>query len=81
MVNKKDSIDDFTQHINSIHPAIQFTVERKEEGKIAMLDTIAYLLNRLTVMALHTCLSSMAVLFRVFPVLCLAEVYSVVSFP
>ena len=33
-------IDEFTEHINSIHPAIQFTREEEaEDGSLAMLDT------------------------------------------
>ena len=32
----------FTRHINSVYPAIQFTVEREEEGKITMLGTLMH---------------------------------------
>ena len=35
-VNKQD----FIEHINSVHPAIQFTVENKEDGATPFLDTI-----------------------------------------
>ncbi len=31
-------LEDFTQHINSVHPAIAFTREEEEGGTIAMLD-------------------------------------------
>ncbi len=31
-------LEDFTQHINQIHPSIQFTREEEEGGQIAMLD-------------------------------------------
>ena len=32
-------LEDFTNHINSIHPAIKFTREEETNGNIAMLDT------------------------------------------
>ena len=33
-------IDDFTEHINSVHPAIKFTREEEsEDGTLPMLDT------------------------------------------
>ena len=35
----EDLIEDLTQHINSIHPAIKFTREEESNNKIAMLDT------------------------------------------
>ena len=39
MVALCDSLlEDFTAHINSIHPAIQFTREEERDGTIAMLD-------------------------------------------
>ena len=31
-------LEDFTQHITSVHPAIRFTREEGSEGTIAMLD-------------------------------------------
>ena len=38
-LNSCDSLlEDFTAHINSIHPAIQFTREEERDGTIAMLD-------------------------------------------
>ena len=39
-VLKRDHIDEFTDHLNSQHPAIKFTSEREKEGKIAMLDIL-----------------------------------------
>ena len=41
-VLKKNQIDDFTNHLNSINPAIQFTIEREQDGKLAMLDTLLH---------------------------------------
>ena len=39
MVIISDSLlEDFTQHINQIHPSIQFTREEEIDGQIAMLD-------------------------------------------
>ena len=35
----EDLLDDFTTHINSIHPAIKFTREEETDMSIAMLDT------------------------------------------
>ena len=35
----EDLIEDFTQHINNIHPAIKFTREEESENTIPMLDT------------------------------------------
>ncbi len=42
VVHKKDQIDSFTGHINGIHPAIKFTIEREDDNKLAMLDTLVH---------------------------------------
>ncbi len=31
-------LDDFTAHINAVHPAIRFTREEEEDGRLAVLD-------------------------------------------
>ena len=40
VIQKEVNKQDFLQHINSVDPAIQFTVENKEDGAIPFLDTI-----------------------------------------
>ena len=41
VIHKEDNKQDFLQHINSVEPAIRFTVEdNKEDGSIPFLDTI-----------------------------------------
>ena len=41
VIHKEANKQDFLQHINSVDPAIKFTVEdNKEDGSIPLLDTI-----------------------------------------
>ena len=40
IVLKTCDIDNFTTHLNSVHPAIKFTVEREDNQCIAMLDAL-----------------------------------------
>ena len=41
VIHKEVNKQDFLQHINSVDPAIRFTVEdNKEDGSIPFLDTI-----------------------------------------
>ena len=39
---KRSEVDDFTEHLNSIHPAIKFTVKYEQNNQIAMLDTLIH---------------------------------------
>ena len=36
---KREHVDEFHAHLNSINPHIKFTIEMKSEGSIAVLDT------------------------------------------
>ena len=40
VIHKEANKQGFLQHINSVDPAIRFTVEDKEDGSIPFLDTI-----------------------------------------
>ncbi|XP_072025128.1 uncharacterized protein [Amphiura filiformis] len=40
VILKRSVVEDFTNHLNSVHPAIKFTVEFEQANKIAMLDTL-----------------------------------------
>ncbi|XP_072042470.1 uncharacterized protein [Amphiura filiformis] len=40
VILKRSVVEDFTSHLNSVHPAIKFTVEFEQANKIAMLDTL-----------------------------------------
>ncbi|XP_072022385.1 uncharacterized protein [Amphiura filiformis] len=40
VVIQDQQVDAFTTHINNISPSIKFTIEREENGQIAMLDTM-----------------------------------------
>ena len=40
VIQKEVNKQDFLQHINSVDPAIQFTVENKEDGTMPFFDTI-----------------------------------------
>ena len=39
---KRSDVDNVTEHLNSIHPAIEFTFEYEQDNKIAMLDTLIH---------------------------------------
>ena len=36
--HEEDELETFHRHLNSQHPSIQFTMEKKSEGKISFLD-------------------------------------------
>ncbi|XP_028418418.1 uncharacterized protein LOC114544426 [Dendronephthya gigantea] len=38
----KDHVQEFHDHLNSINPHIQFTIEMEQDNKLAFLDTITY---------------------------------------
>ena len=40
IILKKDHFDEFTNHINTIHPSIKFTSEVEIEGQLPMLDVL-----------------------------------------
>ena len=42
VVMKRNEIESFTQHINTINPSIRFTIEREQGGSLAMLDTLLH---------------------------------------
>jgi hypothetical protein len=42
VILKSAEVNNFTEHLNSIHPAIKFTVEYEQDSKIAMLDTLIH---------------------------------------
>ena len=39
VVIRDDVVDSFTEHINTIHPAIKFTIEKMKDQQIPVLDT------------------------------------------
>ena len=39
VVIKQDKVSDFTNHLNSLHPSIKFTIEEEQDMCIAMFDT------------------------------------------
>ncbi len=42
VVIKRDQVEDFTTHLNSITTSIKFTMEREENGQLPMLDTMIH---------------------------------------
>ena len=40
VILQQDQVDKFTEHLNESHPDIKFTIEREENGSLAMLDTL-----------------------------------------
>ena len=40
VIIKRHLIDDFTAHINWLHPSIKFTMDMEENGKISVLDVL-----------------------------------------
>ena len=42
LIMDKSEVDNFTQHLNSVHDSIKFTVEQESNNSIAMLDTLIY---------------------------------------
>ena len=42
VVIQEKQVDAFTIHINNISPSIKFTMERKENGTLPMLDTLIH---------------------------------------
>ncbi|XP_072021883.1 uncharacterized protein [Amphiura filiformis] len=40
VIIKKSEVTAFTNHINSLHPSIKFTMEREDDGQLAMLDVL-----------------------------------------
>ena len=43
VVIEGEPVDAFTTHINNISPSTDFTMERKENGKLPMLDTMIHM--------------------------------------
>ena len=42
VVIEEEQVEAFTTHINNISPFIKFTMEREENGKLPMLDTMIH---------------------------------------
>ncbi|XP_072028555.1 uncharacterized protein [Amphiura filiformis] len=40
VIIKKSAIESFTDHLNTCHPSIKFTMERKSNGQLPMLDVM-----------------------------------------
>ena len=42
VILKCSKVDDYTEHLNSVYPAIKLTVEYEQNNQTAMLDTLIH---------------------------------------